>query len=89
MLVRQLPQESATARAELGPVVDWSPTDYLIALVVDLLAEGNWQRAGDKKVPHPKPIRRPGDESRSRMTPAQIKERLLEQRRRREVERGD
>ena len=34
---------------------------YLLALVGDLLAAGNWQRAGKKNAPKPKPIQRPGD----------------------------
>lgn len=37
----------------------------LMAHAVDLLAGGNWQRAGKKTAPKPKPIPRPGrkDES--------------------------
>lgn len=87
MLVRHLPPESDTARAELGPVVDWSTTDHLLANVLDVLVEANWQRAGDKKVPHPKPVERPGEKK--RMSPTEIRQRLLEQRQRREAERGD
>lgn len=35
----------------------------LLAHAVDLLAGGNWQRAGKKTAPKPKPIPRPGRKS--------------------------
>lgn len=44
----------------------WSTTDYLLAVVADALAIGNWQRSGGKG-PRPKPITRPGKETGKRM----------------------
>lgn len=42
------------------PLVEqWSITDHLLALQVDYLAMGNWQRGGGHG-PRPRPIRRPG-----------------------------
>jgi hypothetical protein len=38
----------------------WGVTDYLLAAVVDLLANANWQRQGKKSAPKPRPIKRPG-----------------------------
>lgn len=82
MLLKHLPRESATVQAVHGPVVRWGPTEYLLARAVDLLAAGNWQRAGSKKNPRPKPIPRPGDRVRgaARADPDALRRRLLEQR---------
>jgi hypothetical protein len=63
---------------------EWGHTEHLLASALDLLAEANWQRAGDKKQPHPKPFPRPGDRTRTQLSAADLRERLLEQRRRRE-----
>lgn len=63
-----------------GDQAEWGHTEHLLAAVVDVLAEANWQRGGDKKQPHPKPIRRPGDPTRSRMSATDMRKRLLEQR---------
>lgn len=64
VLIRHLPNESATARAQVGEAGRWSDTEYLLALVADGIAAGNWQRAviaGAKPKPRPpKPIPRPG-----------------------------
>lgn len=49
--------ETATARAMHGE--HWSVTDQLLAVIADLLQVGNWQRAGKKSAPKPKPIQRP------------------------------
>lgn len=38
----------------------WELTDTLLAHIADLLAGANWQRAGNKNAPRPKPIPRPG-----------------------------
>lgn len=56
--VRQLPPESATARAMGGDAADWDTRAHLLASVVDQLAVANWQRSG-KKSGKPKPIKRP------------------------------
>lgn len=47
-------------RSILGPVGEWSLSEYLLAGIFDLLAAANWQRTG-KKSNRPKPLRRPGD----------------------------
>ena len=62
MIVNQSPRDSALRRAQAGGEGHlWSVTDYLLALIADLLQSGNWQRAGDKHAPRPKPIPRPGE----------------------------
>jgi arginase family enzyme len=33
----------------------------MLAAVIDILQMSNWQRAGKKSAPKPKPLRRPGD----------------------------
>jgi len=35
-----------------------------LAAVVDILQLANWQRAGKKSNPRPKPLKRPGDKNR-------------------------
>lgn len=82
VLLRELPRDSATAKALYGPRVEWSDTEYLLAGVVDLLAQGNWMfaRVNSKaKVAHPEPVRRPGEADtrkrmgRTTMKPEQVK----------------
>jgi len=58
--VSQLPAESATVRAAVGPSAAWTVEAHLLALVHDAVAAGNWQRAGKSSAPKPKPIPRPG-----------------------------
>jgi hypothetical protein len=43
-----------------GADADWDLTSYLLAGTFDALQVGNWQRAGDKKAPRPRPFPRPG-----------------------------
>lgn len=59
MLIRQLPVESRTLRAVGDPSLAWSASEYLLAMAVDALNGGNWQRGGGKGR-RPKPIPRPG-----------------------------
>lgn len=59
MLIRYLPRESATVRAQHGDTVAWGATEHLLAAAVDALRVANWQRTG-KKAGRPKPIVRPG-----------------------------
>lgn len=35
----------------------------MLASIIDVLQVSNWQRAGKKSNPRPKPLRRPGDTS--------------------------
>lgn len=81
MLVRALPPESVTARALHGDRADWGVTEHLLATAIDVLNAANWQRSGDKKLARPKPLPRPTDK-RNRLTPDEIRDRLLDQRRR-------
>jgi hypothetical protein len=66
VIVKNLPRTSATNRAANGETAQWSLTDYLLAGIFDLIAVGNWQRAGKKNAPRPKPLPRPGDTSKGR-----------------------
>lgn len=59
VLLRQLPPESATARVQLGPVAEWSPTEYLLAAIVDAERAALWQRSGGRGR-RPTPVERPG-----------------------------
>lgn len=58
------PHTSALARAVHGEAAAWGPTEHLLATVIDVLQIANWQRAGKKGGPRPKPIPRPGDRKR-------------------------
>ncbi|WP_409240601.1 hypothetical protein [Streptomyces sp. PA5.6] len=66
VLIRHLPREGAVARETEGEGAEWSVGDYLLAHVVDQLAEANWMFAtvnqdedADPLDP-PKPLPRPG-----------------------------
>lgn len=61
---RHAPHTSAIARSVHGEAAAWGPTEHLLATVIDVLQVGNWQRAGKKGSPRPKPITRPGDRKR-------------------------
>lgn len=63
MLIKHLGPQSAYWRARAG-AEDWSPTEYLLADVFDVLALANWQRVGDKDAQKPKPYPRPGETKR-------------------------
>lgn len=58
-LIRYLPPGNALAREAQGEAAAWSADTYLLALIADLLANGNWQRAGDRHAKKPKPVERP------------------------------
>lgn len=58
VLVRHLPADSATAHALYGAAVEWSPTEHLLASVVDALNVMIWQNS--PKGARPRPIPRPG-----------------------------
>lgn len=55
---------SASSRAIHGE--HWGTTDQLLAVVIDLLNVGNWQRQGNKNAPKPKRFPRPWERTRSR-----------------------
>lgn len=43
-----------------GDAAQWGWQEHLLASAVDALHAANWQRAGKKNAPRPKPVRRPG-----------------------------
>lgn len=49
--------ETATSQSINGP--HWKVRDQLLAIIADALNWGNWQRAGKRSAPKPKPIPRP------------------------------
>lgn len=65
VLVKHLPRDSATLQDIHGEAVHWSVTDYLLASVVDQLAEANWMFATVNRdedaepLEYPKPVPRP------------------------------
>jgi hypothetical protein len=78
VLLRQLPVESATARAQVGPMAEWSPTEYLLAAIVDAERAALWQRGGGRGR-RPAPVERPGRREggtrlgRTTHTPAEVR----------------
>lgn len=54
-----LPRESAFARKLLGDDAPWGLSEQLLALTIDVLRQGNYQRGGGKGS-KPKPLPRPG-----------------------------
>jgi hypothetical protein len=60
VLVDELPRDSATARSMFGEAAEWGHAEHLLAAAVDVLQQANWQRAGNRSAPRPKPLRRPG-----------------------------
>jgi hypothetical protein len=47
-------------RAQLGDAAGWGLVEHLLAAAVDALNGANWQRAGRRGAPRPKPVQRPG-----------------------------
>ncbi|MGP4048307.1 hypothetical protein [Streptomyces sp. 2A115] len=74
MLVRHLPRDSALLRELHGEAAEWTATDYLLATVVDQLAEANWMFAtvnrdeDSEPLDYPQQVPRPGG---SPLPPAQ------------------
>lgn len=63
VVVEQAPPGSAIHRAVDTEAARWASGEvvpYVLAHIADLLAAGNWQRAGRKNAPKPKPLPRPG-----------------------------
>jgi len=58
ILVEHLPATSSLRLRTVGPQASWNTSEYLLALIVDLLAGANWQRSGKGR--KPRPIPRPG-----------------------------
>lgn len=53
---------SAIHREAHGPKADWGNSEELSARTIEVLQWANWQRAGDKTAPKPRPLTRPGEE---------------------------
>jgi len=64
--LKHLPPESALVRAVSPDEAEWTLVPHLLAGIADRLEVANWQRAGDKNAPKPKPIPRPGVEGKKR-----------------------
>jgi hypothetical protein len=47
--------------AQEGEIVLWTITEYLLAIIADLLGILIWVTTGGKRARKPKPLRRPGD----------------------------
>ncbi|MEX1078879.1 MAG: hypothetical protein WED09_07210 [Homoserinimonas sp.] len=65
VLVRRWERVPATAFSESVHGTSWSIGEQLLAMVVDALHMGNWQRMGKKSAPKPKRIPRPWEKSKS------------------------
>lgn len=64
VIIQQLPPNSALLRKIVPD--QWTATDYLLANVIDVLQNANWQRGADPKKPGPlpSPFPRPGETER-------------------------
>jgi hypothetical protein len=60
VLVRHLPRDSVAVHRTAGDAALWGTVEHLLAEVIDLLANANWQRQGRKGAPRPKRLPRPG-----------------------------
>lgn len=47
-------------RAITDDALGWGLNEQLLAMIADALHVANWQRSGDKKIPYPQRIPRPG-----------------------------
>ena len=63
VVVHQSGPRSALARARDPEAAAWASGDataWMLASLLDLTAQGNWQRQGKRNAPKPKPVKRPG-----------------------------
>jgi hypothetical protein len=95
IFIENLPQDSAFKRKHASKTgAEWTLDQHLMAMMVDLLARGNWQRQGKKHAQKPKPIPRPGKRSSVNIVhgnvkgldPRKVREFLESKRPRREAE---
>jgi hypothetical protein len=61
VMLQYMQQDHSSALATEIHGAHWSVDAQLLAVVSDALAIANWQRAGRKHAPRPKPIQRPWD----------------------------
>lgn len=66
IMIRRLQADPATATARSIHGEHWKVTDQLLAAIVDLLQNANWQRQGKPHAPKPKPLQRPWEKPRGR-----------------------
>lgn len=59
VITHKSPQGSALYAGVHGERSEWGLSEFLLAHMIDLLAEANWQRTG-RPGGHPKPFPRPG-----------------------------
>jgi len=64
-MIRAFQRDPSTATSRSIHGEHWRTSDQLLAAVVDLLQSANWQRAGNKNAPKPKPVTRPWDRKRN------------------------
>lgn len=66
VMVRRFQQDPASATSKDIHGEHWKITDQLLAVIVDLLQVGNWQRARKKSAPKPKRLPRPWERPKGR-----------------------
>jgi len=72
-LIRRLPQDSQLSHDTNGEMADWSRSDHLLAITVDLLGEIQWAYSsvhGEEKPTRPTRIPRPGISDSEVLVPA-------------------
>ncbi|WP_181130008.1 hypothetical protein [Rathayibacter sp. AY1E1] len=65
LLIRRWEQRPESSTSESVHGLRWDIGEQLLAMIADTLAQGNWQRAGRKTAPRPKPIPRPWEKKRT------------------------
>ncbi len=75
-LIRHLPNESALIRKLRGPLADWDVHAYLLRLIEYNVRAANWQRAGKKGAPKPKPLELPGEAAAKKTADADSEQKL-------------
>ncbi len=76
MRIRHLPNESALIRKLRGPLADWDVHAYLLRLIEYNVRAANWQRAGRKGAPKPKPLELPGEKAEKASADASSEQKL-------------
>lgn len=90
-LIINLPRNSRHSE-KMNPELRWGDSEYMQAVVIDLLAGANWQRQNqgakkNKQTPVPKPFWRPGKEDKEVIKRRSMRDKLLEQQKRLNIKR--